>query len=325
MTLVPEDARPDDDLRPDVSVVIPTRNRWPLLARALRGALAQEGVALEVLVVDDGSSDETAERLAAEIDQRVSVLRNDVSSGVARARNRGIGVARGRWVAFLDDDDVWAPDKLAAQLGAMNGAGWAWTAAIAVDEGLRPLRLMRAPEPDGVADALLMANLIPALSSVIVRTDLLRDAGGFDESFSALADWDLWIRVARLAPGSSCPRSLVGYVEHGTNMLAGAADPMEVRPEFDRLASKHAAAAAASGVTFGGVWWARWVASHHRLRGRRLQASHAYLRGAWQHRTAGDALRAVGALGGQRVWRRMRDAIGGSTEEPAWLERHRSP
>lgn len=314
-----------DHARPDVSVVIPTRDRWPLLARSMGAALDQQNVALEVVVVDDGSSDETAARLAEQVDGRVRVIRNDASSGVARARNQGLAVAAGRWVAFLDDDDLWAPDKLAVQLGTVGEAGWGWTAAIVVDERLKPLRLMRAPDPEAVATDILISNPIPALSSVIVRTDVIHAVGGFDESFSALADWDLWIRVSHRVPGASCSQPLVGYVEHTTNMLAGARDPMQVRSEFDRLARKHAAAAAETNVRFGGLWWARWVASNHRIGGRRLQASRAYLRSALQHGTRGDALRAIGALGGERAWHQVRDVFVGSAEEPAWLARHRSP
>src|SRR5690348_694187 len=98
---------------PDISVVIPTRNRWDLLSRSgLSAALMQEDVDVEIIVVDDGSTDETPARLAALEDPRVTVIRHDQPRGVAAARNRGIAAARGEWLAFLDDDDLWAPDKL---------------------------------------------------------------------------------------------------------------------------------------------------------------------------------------------------------------------
>ena len=103
--------------------MIPTRNRWALLSRALASVLEQEDVTLEVVVVDEGSTDETPERLAALTDERVRALRNDSPTGVANARNRGISAARGEWVAFLDDDDFWAPTKLRAQLDGCADAG----------------------------------------------------------------------------------------------------------------------------------------------------------------------------------------------------------
>src|SRR5216684_3578198 len=122
---------------PEVSVVIPTRNRWGLLSRSgLAAALMQKGVDLEIIVVDDGSTDETPGRLAALENPRVRVIRHDQRQGVARARNRGVAEAESEWVAFLDDDDLWSPDKLRRQLELANGssAGFVYGAAIALDE-----------------------------------------------------------------------------------------------------------------------------------------------------------------------------------------------
>lgn len=92
-----------------MTVVIPTRNRWSiLLGAALPAALGQEGVDHEVVVVDDGSTDETSDRIAAIGEQRLRVVRHDRSLGVGRARNAGIDAAQGAWIAFLDDDMIGA-------------------------------------------------------------------------------------------------------------------------------------------------------------------------------------------------------------------------
>ena len=121
-TFTEPDGRLDDRAaslqRPDVTVVLPTRDRWPLLSRALASVFAQEAVTLEVVVVDEDSTDETPRKLATIADERLRVVRNSPARGVAAARNRGIGEARGSWTAFLDDDDVWAPHKLRTQLEA---------------------------------------------------------------------------------------------------------------------------------------------------------------------------------------------------------------
>src|SRR3954468_2829862 len=103
---------------PEVTVVIPTRDAWDLLPATLTGALAQEEVALEVVVVDDGSRDGTAAGLAewARADPRLRVCRLEPSAGVGAARNAGIERARGEWLAFLDHDDLWAPRKLREQV-----------------------------------------------------------------------------------------------------------------------------------------------------------------------------------------------------------------
>ncbi|HWC32537.1 MAG TPA: glycosyltransferase family 2 protein, partial [Actinomycetota bacterium] len=122
---------------PEVTVVIPTRDRWSLLATAaLPAALVQEDVDLEVVVVDDGSRDETPERLAELTDPRLRVIRNLEPLGVAQARNAGIAAARGRWLAFLDDDDLWSPRKLRTQLDAARAAGasFVYAGVINVDE-----------------------------------------------------------------------------------------------------------------------------------------------------------------------------------------------
>jgi len=105
-----------------VSVVIPTRDRWELLPRAVRSVLAQEHAELHVVVVDDGSVS-PAPRDGVFADPRVQVVRRKRSGGVAAARNAGLERARGGWVAFLDDDDIWAPAKLAAQLAAARAVG----------------------------------------------------------------------------------------------------------------------------------------------------------------------------------------------------------
>jgi glycosyltransferase involved in cell wall biosynthesis len=114
---------------PGVSVVIPTHNRSDLLALTLRSALSQRDVAFEVIVVDDGSADETSEVVAGLGDPRVRLIRHDVSQGVSAARNRGIAEARAEWIAFLDDDDLWAPDKLSFQLTAASESSRCWSEA----------------------------------------------------------------------------------------------------------------------------------------------------------------------------------------------------
>lgn len=102
----------------DVSIVIPTRNRAVFLSHALKSALRQRDVTFEVIVVDEASTDQTPTLLAAVDDRRVRVIRHDVVRGLPAARNHGADAARGDWLAFLDDDDLWAPDKLLRQLEA---------------------------------------------------------------------------------------------------------------------------------------------------------------------------------------------------------------
>src|SRR3954467_10808318 len=117
-----------------VSVVIPTRDRSHLVVDTVRLTLRQRRGELEGIVVDDGSLDATGEALEALGDPRVTVLRNPSSRGVAHARNRGIERAAHPWIAFLDDDDRWSPDKLRVQLdrARVEDADFVYTAGLAV-------------------------------------------------------------------------------------------------------------------------------------------------------------------------------------------------
>ena len=204
---------------PEVSVILPTMDRWGLLTRALASVLAQEDVDLEVLVIDDGSSDGTPTRLGAIGDPRLRVLVQESNQGVARARNRGIEEADGEWIAFLDDDDFWAPTCLREHLRSIAdaGAGWGYGAAISVGPD-RPSRVMMPAPADELEDGLLQHNLVGPPSTVTVRRDLLDEIGGFDERLSVIADWDLWVQLSRRAPAALCEDPLVGYWDHSDGM-----------------------------------------------------------------------------------------------------------
>jgi len=289
----------------DVTVVIPTRARWQLLAAsALPAALSQKGLGVEVLVVDDGSPAPAPPELAGLDDRRVRVLRHERPLGVARARNAGVEAALGEWVAFLDDDDLWSPRKLRTQLdaAAQCGAGFAYTAAVAVDDQRRPLLEFPLAPSDGLAVRLLRWNELHAGgSNVVVQTELLRRLGGFDEQLFQLADWDLWIRLALESPAAAVPEPLVGYTMHAGSMLL--TDPRDVFPEFDHLVEKHRSAAERLGAAPDARRFSRWVAQGQRRAGLRRQAAGTYLHGALRHRDAGALPRAVAALLGERAFR----------------------
>ena len=259
---------------PDVTVVIPTRNRKELLIRAaLPTALRQVGVEVEVLVIDDGSSDGTAARVERLGDPRVRVLRHDTSQGVAAARNTGIETAVAPWIAFLDDDDHWSPHKLAAQLAALKTADamFSYTGVLVVGGDGEPRDVLPAPPPGEIRDRLLRQNVMPAGSSnVVASTELLRHLGGCDEQLGYLADWDLWIRLALAGSGAACDEVLVAYVRHAGQMrLTGR---MAIA-ELNHLHARHRSA----GFAADGGRLLSWVASEQRRRGRRADALGTYL------------------------------------------------
>jgi glycosyltransferase involved in cell wall biosynthesis len=318
---------------PEVTVVVPTHSRWDLLSTAaLPAALGQEDADLEVLVVDDGSTDETADGLRAIDDPRLRVVRHDEARGVAQARNAGIAAARGRWIALLDDDDLWAPWKLRTQLDAAAAAGalFAYGGAAAVAEDRTWVYSLPPADPRTLASVLLERNVLwGGCSNVLVRTDVVRQLRGFDEHLFQLTDWDLWIRLSQAGPAAACPEVLVGCIEHRRSMLL-TSDP-DVFEEFEYVEEKHRAARKAAGVRIDRRIFSRWVALGHRRAGRKARAANTYLVGALRNRDPGSFARAVVVPFGERPAGWLRTVTRGrSTEaspdgldEPTWLALYR--
>ena len=201
---------------PLVSVVIPTYNRLEATERAARSVLAQTHGALELLVIDDGSTDGTAERVKAIADPRLRVVRQP-NGGVARARNRGLREARGAYVAFLDSDDAWAPEKLARQIAALEAAP-ARVGLCTTGAEIRPDRgppEIRCPEIRGDAfAALLLRNLVHAPTScILIRREVAEAVGGFDPRLPAIEDWEWLQRAARLYDVEAVDEPLTIYAD----------------------------------------------------------------------------------------------------------------
>jgi glycosyltransferase involved in cell wall biosynthesis len=205
---------------PEITAIIPTHNRRNLLQLTLRSVLSQRGVDLEVVVVDDGSTDDVAAVVAAFGDQRIRLIRHDRSTGVSTARNHGAEVARGDWLAFCDDDDLWSPHKLARQLAAAAAARctWSYGGAVFINSTQRITSGQPPPTPERLVERLPSANMMPGGSSnAIVKSAMFRTAGEWDRELVNLADWDLWIRLARLGMPACVEEPLVGYRIHSGN------------------------------------------------------------------------------------------------------------
>ena len=293
--------------QPDVTVVIPTYNRCRLLRRTLFSVLAQTGVRFEVIVVDDGSSDATSEFLLSLADPAVVVLRHETPCGVSAARNAGLSIARGRWVAFTDDDDLWAPDKLRAQLDAaqrMPAAGWVAVGEVVVDPTLRIIGGRRPPRAAELRNVLLY-NVVPAGGSgTMVRTDLLRQVGGFSTDLMVLADWDLWIRLFLAAPAAFVERPLVAYLMHPRSM---SHDTSRIERELALIISRYASVRTAHRATFLHTIWLQWVARMQLQAHQRSAAAHTILamRRHWREWPT-FAVAAVSSLPRRRGLRRWR-------------------
>jgi glycosyltransferase involved in cell wall biosynthesis len=293
-----------------------------MLKQALRSALDQEDVEVEVIAIDEGSSDDTPAELRRIDDPRLVVIRHDEPRGVAGARNAAIGVAQGEWIAFLDDDDLLGPDNFRTQLARADSdrVVFLYSGRIEVDEALSPQHLTPARDPEGLARRMLIGNVVGPPSGVLVRADTLARVGGFDESFSALADWDLWIRVATVGSAAISPESLLAYRRHPGSMTVARAD--EVLDEFERLRRKHREAAEAAGIEFGENFVAPWLAGRDLAGGRRLKAARTYARLAVAEHRPRDVFRALAALGGKRIERLGRSVESRVTPRPEWLQRY---
>jgi glycosyltransferase involved in cell wall biosynthesis len=205
---------------PDVSVIVPTHNRSAWLRLTLTSVLGQRGVDLEVLVVDDGSIDDTAGTVKALGDPRVRLLRHERPEGVSATRNHGAAEAHGEWLGFVDDDDLWAPEKLARQLEAAEGHGraWAYTGSVNVDDDLRVLAAIRPFSPREVVHLVPHRNVIPGGgSNVIMRRDAFARVGPFDTHLKNTEDWEMWIRLASVSHPAWAPEPLLAYRLHSAN------------------------------------------------------------------------------------------------------------
>jgi glycosyltransferase involved in cell wall biosynthesis len=305
---------------PEISVILPTRDRATMLMGALHQALSQERVRLEVIVVDDGSTDETSARLAALDDPRLRIIRRDASPGLASARNRAIAEANAPWIAFLDDDDMWAPWKLRTQLDAIlaDGGSFVYSSGVVVDESLRVVRVIEAPAPEELPGRILRWNVVGGPSTMMVRSDMLRELGGFDERFRVMEDWDLWIRLAQAGRATACKEVLVAYLKHPRQMQVVDAD--HAPHAFQLLKGKHRDLLRLLGRDPDELIFWRWVALGHLRAGRKRRAARLFLEGAFRYRSPGNVVRAIGSVFGEPAMERIRGFIArGRLEPPDWL------
>lgn len=229
-----------------------------------------------MLVVDDGSSDATARLVETFGDPRFRLLHTRGADGANRARNQGLTAARGRWASFCDDDDVWAPEKLSLQLQALNAsnAAWCYAGVLEVDSDLQPYRGAPPRPPKELLAGLPYRNEVPGgTSNAVFDRRLALELGGMDTSFSHLADWDLWIRLARRGGPAYVPAPLIAYRRHRSNEGLRTSD---LWPEVDEMERR--TADLRHGHPVDRAAFLREEGSGRLRAGRRATASASYLR-----------------------------------------------
>lgn len=214
-----------------ISVVIPAFNASKYIAQTIRSVLRQTLPADEVLVIDDGSTDNTG-AIAASFGPSVRVIRIP-NSKLPAARNHGVKEAKGEWIAFVDADDLWAPNKLERQMQELSlhpEADLCYTGRILLVESPASTELrdvIKVPPADTIAEELLNVNKFPP-SCVVIRRSTFLSVGGHDTSFPYVEDWDLWLRLLNAGVKFvDCPEPLLRYRVHPNNMTHNAIPLLE--------------------------------------------------------------------------------------------------
>jgi glycosyltransferase involved in cell wall biosynthesis len=217
---------------PAVSVVIPCYNAAPYIGATIRSVLAQDMPGMEIIVVDDGSSDRSLDLVREQFPQVRAVAQ--ANQGVAAARNHGLSLARGKWVAFVDADDIWLPGKLKAQfdeMAALPGCRMSYTAwqvwpSVVPEPDPGYLAQLTASAADrsrwqgasGWIYPQLLLDCVVWTSTVLAERSLFEEIGGFDTTLRLGEDYDLWLRASRVTPIQRVAHPYALYRTHPTSI-----------------------------------------------------------------------------------------------------------
>lgn len=261
---------------PRVSVVMPAYNAARTIVSAIDSALEQQFADIEVVVVDDGSSDDTTAVVERITDRRVRLLRQ-ANAGPSSARNAGVEAAAGELVAMLDADDLWLPTYLEAAVAALDAApegGFAWTDAWVYDEVRREVRVAHAmayqrpparppADADGLLRELVQRNFV--YGSTTVRRSVLLEVGGYRSSLTASEDYDLWLRI--LSAGYAGVRVRGNHAIYRRRPGTNSDDPVRVYDCMRRMyesvaADPRVAPEVAAAATANAARWRQMIVDH---------------------------------------------------------------
>lgn len=203
-----------DKKSPTASVIIPSYNRAHIVSRAILSVLNQTYQDFEIIIVDDGSTDNTERVVSNFHDFRIRYIHHEVNRGASAARNSGIWAARSEYIGFLDSDDEWLTEKLAKQVfklqSSENKVALVYTGEILVenDPG-NPFERKILSISGNVFGRLLQNDFIGTCSSVMVRARAIKKIGGFDEQLISRQDWDLWLRISQNYEIACIPEPLI--------------------------------------------------------------------------------------------------------------------
>lgn len=227
---------------PKVSVIIPTYNRTAFLRRAIESVLRQTYEDFDIIVVDDASREDVQGIINDFHDSRIRLIRHEVSTGEAGARNTGIRNSQGEYMAFLDDDDEWLPEKLALQVAILETSskrvGGVYTGYIAVNFAEQQVLYRKVPSKRGdIYRDLLRRNVIGTPSTVLIRRACIEKAGLFDGSIFYGIDCDLYLRIAKHFHFEYVEAPLVKYYIHNERITN---NPEIVSKGLEAMSRKYA-------------------------------------------------------------------------------------
>jgi glycosyltransferase involved in cell wall biosynthesis len=226
---------------PSVSIILPTFNRTAFLKRAVESASAQTWSDRELVIADDGSAEETREWLRSIESGTVRIVWGKHCGNPGRVRNAAIAAARGRYLAFLDSDDLWSPVKLERQLQAMErtGARWSFTSCDRIDEQGRLLSQAHpatsVPRPAALVRSLLDLSLAIPMPALVAEKSLVEELGGFDEALRYGEFHDLCLRMALRCEGAGLAEALCSVRAHQEHY---SADRIAAHRDWMRLYEK---------------------------------------------------------------------------------------
>jgi glycosyltransferase involved in cell wall biosynthesis len=199
---------------PRISIVIPAHNCETTITKTIDSVLKQSFTDFELIVIDDGSQDKTLEVVSKINDPRIKVL-SYPKAGANVSRNRGLALAQGNFISFLDADDIWSPDKLASQIQALENdsnakVAYSWTDYID-DNDKFLLAGTHITANAEVYEQLLITNFLESGSNPLICKETILTLGGFDESLTAAQDWDMWLRLANKYNFVCIPQSQILY------------------------------------------------------------------------------------------------------------------
>jgi glycosyltransferase involved in cell wall biosynthesis len=230
------------DMRsPLVSIIIPTYNRAAYLGRAIHSVQEQSLSDLELIVVDDHSSDSTAEIVAALCagDARLRWIQHPANRGAQAARNTGIKAARGEWIAFLDSDDEWFPSSLGTRLKEAQAqqVDVIYSECYIEQPGQQGRKLYCIPAFSGLVYHKLLRAQAPMFQSLLVRAPALKEIGFLDESIISYQEWDTSIRLAKLYKFGFVKEPTFVYYRRKDGTISGS--PLRKAAGYEQVVQKH--------------------------------------------------------------------------------------